>query len=593
MQRLLILLAALLLPSAAFADSTVHGLGTNTTNPLPALSCVYVDQGPGTDTKLCSAWAAAFGALTAASNLSDLPNAGTARTNLGLGALATVTPGAGIATWLATPSGANLATALTSALPVSKGGTALTTWTAAAIPLGNGTSAPTFLSEVDGDCVVGAAGAWTAATCLGGGSVSVTAATPNVVINPSPGTGTFTVGLTNPQNTPADGGSHTYTLLSADIGKEVIFANTYTGFVAPQATTTFGAGVEIAAVTKSAVTATATTSTINGIAGSTGILLGANQYTLWDSDGTNWLTALGLPQPATQTGTTFLRDDMTWTTPAGAGNVTAAGTLTAHAPVLGAGSKATVTTAAMTNGQLLVGATGADAAPQTLSQDCTLTSAGVMTCLKTNNVSFTALSTTAPGTGVATALGVNVGSAGAFVVLGGAGGTPSSLTLTNATGLPAASVLAGALANSMTATTQSAASNDTKVATDAYVDAKQFTASVGWIATVNPTGALVFVAPAALTIKSIVGNVEIASGGTSTVSMFKAPTGTACGSGTIQHSGSFNANGTAATNQTLTLVGGAGNVLAAGDRICITTTGTTGWTTGTGVGGLTVAYTVP
>lgn len=41
-----------------------------------------------------------------------------------------------------------------------------------------------------------------------------------------------------------------------------------------------------------------------------------------------------------------------------------------------------------------------------------------------------------PGTGVGTALAVNVGSAGAFVVNGGAGGTPSSLTLTNATGLP-------------------------------------------------------------------------------------------------------------------------------------------------------------
>lgn len=40
------------------------------------------------------------------------------------------------------------------------------------------------------------------------------------------------------------------------------------------------------------------------------------------------------------------------------------------------------------------------------------------------------------GTGVATALAVNVGSAGAPVTFNGAGGTPSSLTLTNATGLP-------------------------------------------------------------------------------------------------------------------------------------------------------------
>lgn len=40
------------------------------------------------------------------------------------------------------------------------------------------------------------------------------------------------------------------------------------------------------------------------------------------------------------------------------------------------------------------------------------------------------------GTGVATALGINVGSAGAFVTFNGAGGTPASLTLTNANGLP-------------------------------------------------------------------------------------------------------------------------------------------------------------
>lgn len=44
------------------------------------------------------------------------------------------------------------------------------------------------------------------------------------------------------------------------------------------------------------------------------------------------------------------------------------------------------------------------------------------------------------GTGVTTALGVNVGSAGAFVVNGGALGTPASGTLTNATGLPPAGI---------------------------------------------------------------------------------------------------------------------------------------------------------
>jgi hypothetical protein len=59
--------------------------------------------------------------------------------------------------------------------------------------------------------------------------------------------------------------------------------------------------------------------------------------------------------------------------------------------------------------------------------------------------------TTTTGTGVVTALGTNVGTAGAFVVNGGALGTPSSGTLTNATGLPISTGVSGLGTNVATA----------------------------------------------------------------------------------------------------------------------------------------------
>lgn len=113
---------------------------------------------------------------------------------------------------------------------------------------------------------------------------------------------------------------------------------------------------------------------------------------------------------------------------------------------------------------------------------------------------------------------------------------------------------------------------------------------IGWVPGVDPTTAVVFTASHPTTVQSITGRVNTAVGAAATVSVYKVTSAQLCtsGAGTIQHTGSFDANAAGPNVQTLTLVGGGANVLAANDSLCLITTGGGNWTGGNGSGGLTV-----
>ncbi len=106
----------------------------------------------------------------------------------------------------------------------------------------------------------------------------------------------------------------------------------------------------------------------------------------------------------------------------------------------------------------------------------------------------------------------------------------------------------------------------------------------------NTTGAFLTVSGPVfqrrMIVKSIQGVVDTQASNAVTATVFRAPSGTALGSGTALHTGTFNLQGTAATNQTLTLATNAATLdLAAGARIGFVISGAPG---AAGVGCITV-----
>lgn len=220
-----------------------------------------------------------------------------------------------------------------------------------------------------------------------------------------------------------------YAVAATDYGALITFNNASAVAVSlPTATGSFGSGFNFFVNNKGAGTATITPvgSTINGAA-SLGVTQNQNVWIV--SDGANYTV---------------------WSGGGGGGG---SGTVTSVAFSVPSGIFGVSGSPVTTSGTLGLTVTGTSGGVPYFNTTATLASSGALTAnaLLIGGGAGAAPASTTTGTGVLTALGVNTGTAGSVVINGGALGTPSSGTLTSATGLPISTGLTGAGTGVLTA----------------------------------------------------------------------------------------------------------------------------------------------
>ena len=371
-----------------------------------------------------------LGTANGGTNLTSFTSGGalyaTSTSALTTGTLPVASGGTGVTT--STGSGSVvLSTSPTLVTPNLGTPTALTLTNATGLPVGgiSATGTPSSTTYLRGD------GSWATVTSSGGTVTSVgqTFTGGLISVSGSPVTTSGTLALTV---AGTSGGVPYFSSASTWASSAALAANALMvggGAGAAPSTITTGTGV----VTALGINVgTAGAFVVNG-----GALGTPSSGTLTNATG---LPVGGISATGTPSSTTYLRGDGTWATVTSSG-----GTVTSVSQTFTGGIISVSGSPVTTSGTLALTVAGTSGGIPYFSSATTWATSAALAAnaIVIGGGAGVAPSTTTTGTGVLTALGTNVGTAGAFVVNGGALGTPSSGTLTNATGLPISTGVSG------------------------------------------------------------------------------------------------------------------------------------------------------